>query len=117
MGETGVIIERAGVMSADADAAGPDCHAVTGVTVDKSEAQLLFERLLEVWNRLYAVEGRLTEVKRAIGIDAAREPSVLKAKPAAPMTQFFPALRLLTDALEKTTAEVAASVDDLARRF
>jgi hypothetical protein len=98
---------------------------VTGVTVDnaapaeKSEAQLLLDRMLAQCNRLNRIRKRLIEVRGSIatpklsGQPASEPSSGRSAKP----TSFFAGLKDIADGNDRAADELEQSVEDLAKLF
>ena len=82
----------------------------------RTEGQTLLERMMADNARLTEVANHLDDVKASIGIatDAARQgPTATETTVRA----FFVALRKLIEDRERTTARIAASVEQLARGF
>lgn len=85
------------------------------VPTEKSEGQALLERLLAAQDRLDNVRLRIGAVKQAVGIDHdARGENI---PPKVGTTAFFPALRLIAEAIEWEASEIASQVEDLANGF
>ncbi|WP_164633809.1 hypothetical protein [Rhodopseudomonas sp. BR0G17] len=84
--------------------------------VEKSEGQLVLERLLAVCAHMGIVGGQLQSLKHAIGLP------VVGCAGGAPasgreVSQFLPALRLLADRMEEQLTSIDGSVNDIAKAF
>lgn len=84
--------------------------------VEKSEGQLVLERLLAVSAHMSIVGGQLESLKHAIGLPVA---GCAGGAPAGgrEVSQFLPALRLLADRMEEQLTSIDGSVNDIAKAF
>lgn len=84
--------------------------------VEKSEGQLVLERLLAVSAHMSIVGGQLDSLKHAIGLPVA---GCAGGAPAGgrEVSQFLPALRLLADRMEEQITSIDGSVNDIAKAF
>lgn len=83
---------------------------------EKSEGQLVLERLLAVCAHMGIVGGQLQSLKHAIGLP------VVGCAGGAPasgreVSQFLPALRLLADRMEEQLTSIDGSINDIAKAF
>ena len=101
---------RASVAGADVTR---DC--ATEHPAEKSEGQLVLERLLAVSEHMSIVGGQLQSLKHAIGLPVAGCGGV----PAGgrEVSQFLPALRLLADRMEEQLTSIDGSINDIAKAF
>lgn len=91
-----------------------DC--ATEQPAEKSEGQLVLERLLAVSQHMSIVGGQLESLKHAIGLPVA---GCAGGAPAGgrEVSQFLPALRLLADRMEEQLTSIDGSVNDIAKAF
>jgi hypothetical protein len=95
----------------ETDAAGPGAP-------QKSEAQVLLERMLAQCNRFNRLRKRLDGVRGSIAPSKGPRPPVDPAGAApAPATSFFEALHMLADGNDQIADQLESSVDDLAALF
>jgi hypothetical protein len=86
---------------------------------EKSEAQLLLDRMLAQCNRFNRIRKRLIEVRGSIAapkltVQPASEPSSGRA---AKPTSFFAGLNEIADGNDRAADELEKSVEDLAKLF
>ncbi|MCD0415709.1 hypothetical protein LOC51_00645 [Rubrivivax sp. JA1024] len=83
---------------------------------EKSEGQLVLERLLAVSAHMSIVGSQLDSLKHAIGLPVA---GCAGSAPAGgrEVSQFLPALRLLADRMEEQLTSIDGSVNDIAKAF
>ena len=107
-----------------------DRHAVTTVIPEpvdnaqageKSDGQLLLDRLLEQCNRFNRIRQELDEVRRSIAVEKPESAAVPTAAssgpPPAPATSFFEGLHLIADGNDQVADEFERAVNSLRALF
>lgn len=104
--------------AAAATAAGDVGLAGTAASAEKSDGQLLLERMLAQCNRFNSIRRRLDEIQTSI----LPVPGSVTLQPAtgdkpAPEKSFFGALRMLLDGNDQVADELEFTVDRLGKLF
>jgi hypothetical protein len=88
----------------------------TELPAERSEGQLVLERLLAVCAHMSVVGGKLDGLKHTIGLPVA---GCVGGAPAGgrEVSQFLPALRLLADRMEERLTSIDGSINDIAKAF